>query len=85
MHRSFVTDVSILLDALRRGRARETTLRPNPSAAQSDAVLRTLGNKGSASTAPTNRLDRLVGYFMVCVVFAIVLWAAVIQILDFRF
>ena len=34
--------MSIILDALRRGRGRQTP-EPNPNAAQTDAVLQTLG------------------------------------------
>ena len=71
--------MSIILDALRRGRGGQTP-RPLPNTAQTDAVLQTLGYGRFSSTSPFNRLKRLAGYVALSLVFALVLWAAVIWI-----
>src|SRR4029450_4011157 len=69
--------MSIILDALRRGRGRETP-RPNANAAQTDAVLATLGYAKFSPTSPLNRLRRLTAYFVVGVMFAVLLWGVVV-------
>lgn len=68
--------MSIILDALRRGRARQTP-RPNPNAAQTDAVLQTLGYGRFNPTTPLNRLKRTLAFLALAVVLGIVLWIAV--------
>ena len=50
--------MSIILDALRRGRGRQTP-EPNPNAAQTDAVLQTLGYGRFNPTTPFNRIKRV--------------------------
>src|SRR5918994_7064695 len=71
--------MSIILDALRRGRGKQTP-QMNSNAAQTDAVLQTLGYGRFNATSPFNRLKRILGYFALTVLFAIVLWGAVIWI-----
>ena len=53
-----ILTMSIILDALRRGRGAQTP-GPNPNAAQTDAVLQTLGYGRFSPTTPLNRLKRL--------------------------
>ena len=48
---------------------------PNPNAAQTDAVLQTLGYGRFNPTTPLNRLKRVLGYVALAVVLMIVLWA----------
>jgi Tfp pilus assembly protein PilF len=74
--------MSIILDALRRGRAREVP-RVNPHAAQTDAVLQTLGYGRFNPTSPLNRLKRFIGYLALAVVFALLLWGAVVWVTQF--
>ena len=69
--------MSIILDALRRGRESQGPA-PNPNASQTDAVLQTLGYGRSNPTTPLNRVKRVLGYFALALVLAIVLWATVI-------
>src|SRR5687768_15075647 len=69
--------MSIILDALRRGRGRPTPV-PNPNAAQTDAVLQTLGYGRFNPATPLNRIKRLLGIVALGIVIAIVLWAVVI-------
>ena len=69
--------MSIILDALRRGRGNETP-RLNTNAAQTDAVLQTLGCRRLSPTSRFDRLKRLAGYFALAIFFAIVLWEIVI-------
>ena len=79
--------MSIILDALRRGRGR-TTPRPNTNAAQTDAVLQTLGYGRFSSTSPFNRIRkifRIFGYVTVAIMFVIVIWGAVIWITQAYF
>src|SRR5688572_2914616 len=71
--------MSIILDALRRGRSRQTPV-PNPNAAQTDAVLQTLGYGRLSPTTPFNRVKRVLGLFALAVIAAILLWATVIWI-----
>lgn len=71
--------MSIILDALRRGRGRETP-RSQPNSAQTDAVLHTLGYGKFSSTSPFTRVKRLAGYVALSFVFALVLWGTVIWI-----
>ncbi len=65
--------MSIILDALKRGRLRPAP-RQNPDTAQTDAVLQTLGYKRFSPTTPLNRLKRVVAYLVVAGVCALVLW-----------
>ena len=68
--------MSIVLDALRMGRGGPGKgLRSTP--AQTDAILQTLGYARSSSS-PLDRLKRFVVYLGVSLVFAGLLWAAVI-------
>src|SRR5688572_23263908 len=73
--------MSIILDALRRGRGRQTPV-PNPNAAQTDAVLQTLGYGKFNPATPFNRIKRLLVYLALGIVFAIALWAVVIWITE---
>ena len=68
--------MSIILDALRRGRGLQAP-RPRSTAAQTDAVLQTLGYGRLSSGFPLNRFFALLA---AAVAFAIVLWGAVIWI-----
>jgi hypothetical protein len=68
--------MSIILDALRRERGKQTPDRsPNP--AQTDAVLHTLGYGHLKPTTPLNRLKRVLGYLALAVVLMMVLWFVV--------
>ena len=69
--------MSIILDALRRGRPAPPP-GPNPNAAQTDAVLQTLGYGRFNSTAPLNRLKRLLVLLALGVALAVALWVGVI-------
>ena len=71
--------MSIFLDALRARRGRQTP-EPNPNAAQTDAVLQTLGYGKLNPTTPLNRVKRLLAILALGIVLAIVLWAVVISI-----
>jgi hypothetical protein len=71
--------MSLILDALRGGSPRATP-RPNSNAAQTDAVLQTLGYGRFSATSPFNRIKRLVGYLVVGVMFAVVIWGTVIWV-----
>jgi hypothetical protein len=71
--------MSAILDALRRGRGKQTPqLNSNP--AQTDAVLRTLGYGRFNPTSPFNRLKHAGGYLALVVVIAIMLWGTAIWI-----
>jgi len=61
--------MSIILDALRRERGQQTP-GPNPNAAQTDAVLHTLGYGRFTPNTALNRLKRLVAYLALAVVLA---------------
>ena len=80
--------MSIILDALRRERGKQTPGR-SPNAAQTDAVLHTLGYGRVKPTTPLNRLKRVLGYLALAVVLMTVLWFVVIwlthEFTDFRF
>jgi len=69
--------MSIILDALRRGRARHAP-GPHRDTAQTDAVLQTLGYGRFNPATPLNRFKRLAGYAVMAAVVALLLWAAVI-------
>src|SRR5688500_10015750 len=76
--------MSIILDALRRGRGRSAP-GPNPNAAQTDAVLHTLGYGRFNPSTPFNRLKRLLGFLALAVVAAIALWGAVVWMTQASF
>jgi hypothetical protein len=67
--------MSIILDALRRERGQQTP-GPNPNAAQTDAVLHTLGYGRFQPNTPLNRLKRVVAYLALAVVLTAALWLA---------
>src|SRR5436190_9189044 len=69
--------MSLILDALRGGSPRNTP-RPNSNAAQTDAVLQTLGYGRFSATSPLNRIKKLLGYLLVGLMFAVVIWGTVI-------
>ena len=71
--------MSLILDAL-RGRRDRSTPRPDANAAQTDAVLATLGYGRFSPTSPFNRLKRIVGFFAIAIVVGVVLWGGVIWI-----
>src|SRR5260221_4350814 len=69
--------MSLILDALRRGRARDTPP-PSSNAAQTNAVLQTLGYGRYSPSSPFNRLKRLAGYVVVGIILSIAIWAGVV-------
>ena len=69
--------MSLILDALRRGRGRERS-RAHAKAAQTDAVLQTLGYARFSAQSPIQRLKRLLAYITVAVAFGFVLWASIV-------
>jgi hypothetical protein len=69
--------MSIVLDALRRGRGNQAR-RMHTNAAQTDAVLQTLGCRSLSPTSRSDRLKGLAAYFALAIFFAIVLWRTVI-------
>src|SRR5712692_9060398 len=71
--------MSLILDALRRGRG-QTTPHASTNAAQTDAVLQTLGYGRFSTISPFRRLKRILGYFAAGLLFAIVTWGTVIWI-----
>src|SRR6267378_3878391 len=73
--------MSIILDALRRGRTRQAP-HPHSNAAQTDAVLATLGYGRFSPTSPFNRLKRIFGILVLTILFAIVLWGAIIWVMQ---
>jgi hypothetical protein len=73
--------MSIILDALRRERGSQTP-GPNPNAAQTDAVLHTLGYGRLKPVTPLNRLKRAVGYVALAAVMATALWFIVMRLAD---
>src|SRR4051812_29549248 len=73
--------MSIILDALRRGRTRQAP-HPHSNAAQTDAVLATLGYGRFSPTSPLNRLKRVLGIGVLTILFAIVLWGAIIWVMQ---
>src|ERR1700704_5801795 len=68
--------MSLILDALRRGRARETPP-PGTNAAQTNAVLETLGYGRFSPASPFNKLKRLAAYVAIGIILAIAIWAGV--------
>lgn len=68
--------MSIILDALRRERGTQTPGR-SPNAAQTDAVLHTLGYGHLKPNTPFNRLKRVLGYLALAFVLMLVLWFVV--------
>ncbi len=73
--------MSIILDALRRERGQQTP-GPNPNAAQTDAVLHTLGYGRFKPNTPLNRLKRVVAYLALAVVLTTALWFAAMWLAD---
>src|SRR5436190_16191808 len=73
--------MSIILDALRRGRTRQPP-HPGSNAAQTDAVLATLGYGRFSPTSPFNRVKRILGILVLTILFAIVLWGAIIWVMQ---
>src|SRR5207237_1983674 len=71
--------MSLILDALRRGRGR-TTPPGTTNAAQTDAVLQTLGYGRFSTGSRLNRVKRIIGYASVAIMFAVVIWGLVIWI-----
>lgn len=71
--------MSLILDAL-RGRRDRSTPRPDANAAQTDAVLATLGYGRFSPTSPFNRLKRIVGFIAIAIVVGVVLWGGVIWV-----
>jgi hypothetical protein len=69
--------MSIILDALRRERGQQTPGR-SPNAAQTDAVLHTLGYGHLKPSTLLNRLKRVLGYLALAVVLMMALWFAVV-------
>jgi Tfp pilus assembly protein PilF len=76
--------MSLILDALRRGRGRSAP-GANPNAAQTDAVLHTLGYGRFNPGTPFNRLKRLFGFLAIAAVAAIALWGSVVWITQASF
>ena len=62
--------MSLILDALRRGRGR-TTPPGTTNAAQTDAVLQTLGYGRFSTGSRLNRVKRIIGYAGVAIMFAV--------------
>ena len=73
--------MSIILDALRRGRGRQTPP-TNPNSAQTDAVLQTLGYGRFSPASPFNRFKRVAGYLSVAIAAAVALWVSVVWITE---
>src|SRR5437660_4332577 len=71
--------MSLILDALRRGRGR-TTPPGSTNAAQTDAVLQTLGYGRFSTGSRLNGVKRIIGYAGVAIMFAVVIWGLVIWI-----
>src|SRR5258706_1235866 len=69
--------MSLILDALRGGRPRATPP-PSSNAAQTDAVLHTLGYSRFRSTSPSNKIRRLVSYLAIGIILATAIWWAVV-------
>jgi Tfp pilus assembly protein PilF len=69
--------MSLILDALRRGRPRQSPA-PAAKSAHTDAVLATLGYGKFSPSSPFNRFKRLLGYAGAGVLLAVVLWAVVV-------
>jgi Tfp pilus assembly protein PilF len=69
--------MSLILDALRRGRAREVT-QPNSNTAQTDAVLQTLGYGHLDPSSTSKRIRRVVGYVSLALLVGIAILATVI-------
>jgi hypothetical protein len=69
--------MSLILDALRRGRAPEIT-QPNSSTAQTDAVLQTLGYGHLEPSSSPKRIRRLVGYACLALLAVVAICGAVI-------
>jgi hypothetical protein len=71
--------MSIILDALRRGRRTQAPA-PNPNAAQTEVVLQTFGYGRFNATTRLHRLNRILAATALGLVLAFVLWATVIWI-----
>src|SRR5436305_1503819 len=68
--------MSLILDALRGGRTRAAP--PQSNAAQTDAVLETLGYGRFTSASPLNKIKRIAALLVVGVVLAFVIWGSII-------
>jgi Tfp pilus assembly protein PilF len=69
--------MSLILDALRRGRPPEIT-QPNSSTAQTDAVLQTLGYGHLEPSSSSKRIRRLIGYAFLALLAVVAICGAVI-------
>src|SRR5438552_17890465 len=68
--------MSLILDALRGARARPTP-QPSSNAAQTDAVLQTLGYGRFSGTSRFSRIKRLAGYLVAGIICAGAIWVSV--------
>jgi tetratricopeptide (TPR) repeat protein len=71
--------MSIILDALRRGRGKQPP-QGHANAAQTDAVLETLGYGRTTAPSRLSRLKRLFGFVIVSVAASVLLWFVVVWI-----
>ena len=69
--------MSIILDALRRGRGRQAP-GPHPNTAQADAVLHTLGYGRMNPGARVKRVRRKLGYAAILLLLTFALWLSMI-------
>jgi hypothetical protein len=69
--------VSVILDALRRGRGHQLP-RAHHHPAQTDAVLETLGSTRFKAASPVSRFKRSAGLFLGGVLAILALWGVVI-------
>jgi hypothetical protein len=69
--------MSIILDALRRERGKQQP-GPHVNAAQTDAVLQTLGYGRLNPATPLNRLKRMLTYLALAIALGAMLWVVVV-------
>ena len=72
--------MSLILDALRGGRPRATPRPSNANAAQTDAVLQTLGYGHFRTVSVINRIKRLFVYLLAAILLAAAVWGAAIWV-----